>query len=124
MRPAVPRAAVVVSIVAAAMVGVACSDEQKRDVEGVGVRVALADDTMSVLDVENVNLDGDLDCKADIDDDNVVTASCEGTDENGDAVVSTVEGTVDPDEATCDSVFRVTLAGEVLVEDADHDCLD
>jgi hypothetical protein len=125
MFSAATRSALALSVVAAAMmVGVSCSDEQERDVEGVAVRVALEEDTRSVLDVENVDLDGNLDCEADISDDNAVTGTCEGSDEDGNAIVSSVEGTVDPDEASCDSVFRVTVAGEVLIEDDDHDCLD
>jgi hypothetical protein len=124
MRSTIARSATALGLVALLLVGASCSDEQRRDVEGATVRVALEADTISALDIENVELDGELDCSADISDDDVVTGTCEGTDKDGNEVVSSVDGTVDVDEATCDSVFQVTVAGEVVTEDTDHDCLD
>jgi hypothetical protein len=125
MISTIVRSATAAGLVAVLLVGAsACTEEQRRDVEGASVRAALEADTKSVLDVENIELDGELDCSADISDDNAVTATCEGTDTDGNDVVSSIEGTVDVDEASCDSVFGVTVAGEVVIEDADHDCLD
>jgi hypothetical protein len=125
MSSPIVRSATAVSLVVVLLAGAsACTEEQRRDVEGATVRVALEADTASVLDVENIELDGDLDCSADIADDGAVTATCEGTDTDGNDVLSSIEGTVDVDDASCDSVFQVTVAGEVVIEDTDHDCLD
>jgi hypothetical protein len=125
MRSTFVRSATALGLVALLLVGASsCSSEQRRDVEGASIRVALEADTKSVLDEENIELDGELDCSADISDDDVVTGTCEGTDKDGNDVMSSVDGTVDVDEATCDSVFQVTVAGDVVAEEADHDCLD
>lgn len=125
MSSTIVRSTTAIGLVAVLLVGAsACTEEQRRDVEGATVRVALEADTESVLDVENIELDGELDCSADISDDNAVTGTCEGTDTDGNDIVSSVEGTVDVDDASCDSVFQVTVAGEVVIEDTDHDCLD
>jgi hypothetical protein len=125
MRSSSVRSATALGLVALLFAGASsCSSEQRRDVEGATVRVALEADTKSVLDVENIELDGQLDCSADISDDDVVTGTCEGTDTDGNDVRSSVDGTVDVDKATCDSVFVVTVAGDVVIEDKDHDCLD
>jgi hypothetical protein len=125
MSSTIVRSTAAIGLVAVLLVGAsACTEEQRRDVEGATVSVALEADTKSVLDVENIELDGELDCSADIADDGAVTGTCEGTDADGNDVLSSIEGTVDVDEASCDSVFQVTVAGEVVIEDTDHDCLD
>jgi hypothetical protein len=118
------RSARALGVVVVLLGAASCTEEQQRDVEGATVRVALEADTLSVLDVENIDLDGDLDCSADIADDGAVTASCEGTDVDGGEIRSSIDGVVDVGEASCESVFEVTLAGEVVIEDTDHDCLD
>jgi hypothetical protein len=76
-----------------------------------------------VLDEQNIDLDGELDCSADIADDGAVTGTCTGTTDAGDSITSTLDGTVDVDEAECTSSVTVSVAGEVVADDADFDCL-
>lgn len=114
----------VVAAIAVVLSVAACSDEQKRDVEGAGVRVALENTTNDVLSDNDVELEDGLDCSADIADDSTVTGSCTGTDTEGAAVQSTLEGTVDIDEATCNGSLTITVGTETLSDESDHDCLD
>lgn len=122
MRTLTVRSALAVGVLAVALIS--CSEEQRRDIEGATVSAELKADTESALDSRNIDLDGELDCSADIADDGRVTGTCDGTDDDGNAVSSSIEGTVDVDEAECESVLTVTVAGDVVLEDTDHDCLD
>lgn len=103
---------------------VACSEEQRRDVEGAAVRVVLEQRTEDILSDNDVELDGDLDCSADIGDDGSVTGTCTGTDADGNAVESSFEGTVDVDEASCEASLVVTRGSDTLSDESDVDCLD
>jgi hypothetical protein len=116
-------AALLVGVIALAFAGVSCSEEQRRDVEGAAVVTVLEERTLDVLDEQNVDLDGELDCSADIADDGVVTGTCTGTTDAGDSVTSTLDGSVDVDEAECSSSVTISVADEVVADDADFDCL-
>jgi hypothetical protein len=110
-------------VIALAFAGASCSEEQQRDVEGAAVVAVLEERTLDVLDEQNVDLDGELDCSADIADDGAVTGTCTGTTKAGDSVSSSLDGTVDVEAADCSSSVTVSVAGEVIAEDADFDCL-
>ena len=101
-----------------------CSEEQRRDVGGVGLTEILHDKTEAVLEANDVRVDGDLDCEADIADDNTTTGSCTGTSEQGDAITSTLSGTVDVDEGTCDANVVVEVGEHTLTDESDLDCSD
>jgi hypothetical protein len=106
-----------------AFAGVSCSEEQQRDIEGAAVVTVLEERTLDVLDEQNIDLDGELDCSADIEDDGAVTSTCTGTTDAGDSITSMLDGTVDVAEAECTSSVTVSVAGEVVADDADFDCL-
>jgi hypothetical protein len=108
---------------ALALAGVSCSDEQQRDIEGAAVVPVLEERTLDVLDEQNIDLDGDLVCSADIADDGAVTGTCTGTTNAGDSITSTLDGTVIVEDAECTSSVAVVVAGEVIAEDSDFDCL-
>jgi hypothetical protein len=116
-------AAVFVGVMALALAGVSCSDEQQRDIEGAAVVPVLEERTLDVLDEQNIDLDGDLDCSADIADDGAVTGTCTGTTNAGDSITSTLDGTVIVEDAECTSSVAVVVAGEAIAEDSDFDCL-
>jgi hypothetical protein len=116
-------AAPLVGVIVLAFAGVSCSEEQQRDVEGAAVVTVLEERTLDVLDEQNVDLDGELDCSADIADDGAVTGTCTGTTDAGDPVTATLDGTVEVEDAECSSSVTVSVAGEVIAEDADFDCL-
>jgi hypothetical protein len=103
---------------------VGCSDEQKRDVEGAAVKVVIERQTKDVLSDNDVDLDGDLDCSADIADDASVTGTCSGVDVDGTAVETTLDGTIDLDDATCDSTLKITWGTTNLADETGFDCLD
>jgi hypothetical protein len=101
-----------------------CSEEQRRDVGGVGMTEVLHDKTEEVLEANDVSVDGDLDCEADIADDNTTTGSCTGASEQGDAIASTLSGTVDIDEGTCAAGVVVKVGENTLTDESDLDCSD
>ena len=71
-----------------------------------------------------MSVDGDLDCEADIADDNTTTGSCTGTSEQGAEIASTLSGTVDIDEGTCAANVVVKVADDTLTDESDLDCSD
>lgn len=101
----------------------ACTDEQKRDIEGAAIRAVIQDETEDELDDADIDVD-DLRCEADITQDSIVTGSCTGTTTDGAAIETTLAGRVDVDEAECDSQIAITIDGQILAEDTDFDCLD
>jgi hypothetical protein len=116
-------AALFIAVITLAFAGVSCSEEQQRDIEGAAVVTVLEERTLDVLDEQNIDLDGELDCSADIAEDGAVTGTCTGTTDAGDSVTSTLDGTIDVDQAECASSVTVSVAGEVVADDADFDCL-
>lgn len=105
------------------LVASACSDEQKRDIEGAAVRAELEDEVRAEVEDEDLEID-ELECEADIADESTVTGSCTGTTTDDTAIEATLDGTVDVDEATCESALTITVDGTVIEEDPEFDCLD
>jgi hypothetical protein len=115
-------ATLLAATIAIAVLG-SCSDEQKRDFGGAAVMAALRKETDDVLDEKNVDVDGELDCKADIaNDSKTMTGSCSGKDEAGTALTSTLNGTVDIDSVDCQSHLVVKRGDETLLDDPNFDC--
>lgn len=102
----------------------ACSDEQKRDIEGGAVKARIEDTTKQVLDDRDIVIDGDIECSADVADDGAVTGSCSGTDIAGTDFGTVLDGTVDVDKATCTGTITVTWGEEALLDDGNYDCID
>jgi hypothetical protein len=69
-----------------------------------------------------ITVDGDLDCSADVDDDNALTGSCAGTDDEGRAIAATVTGAFD--EGRCTANLEVLVGGESVIQRDGVDCLD
>jgi hypothetical protein len=110
------------AVAAIATLFAACSDEQKRDIEGGGVKASLEQQTEAALEDADIELDGSLSCSADIADDNTVTGSCTGTDTEGAEIASSYDGTIDIDEVECSATLTVTRDGETVVTEDDVDC--
>jgi hypothetical protein len=102
--------------------GVACSDEQKKDLGEEDVKVILEDKTEQAVDDADAELDGDLDCTADLDDEPNVTASCTGTTEAGDDVEGTFDGTADVDDADCTATLLVVIGDEEVANESNVNC--
>ncbi len=106
-----------------ATLAASCSDEQKRDIEGVAVKASIEQQTKDALKEAGIELDGSLSCSADIATDSTVTASCSGKDKQGAAIASTFAGTVDVDKAKCTATFTVTKGAETVVTEEGVDCV-
>jgi hypothetical protein len=108
-----------------AALGSACSDEQKKDLGEIDVRESLDQKTQDAVDDAGENVDGDLECTADLDTEPNVTASCTGTTENGQAVASTYSGgTADIGDAKCRAALTVEIAGKAVKDEPEADCFD
>ena len=81
--------------------------------------------TEVVLVDQNITLDGELECTADISlTQGTVTGSCAGTDTDGNAIASTLEGTASVSGVnSCKGSFIVTSAAEVINENKDFNCI-
>ena len=99
----------------------ACDDEQRRDIEGAAIALAIDDATRAELDDAGVD---DLDCEADIAQDSIVSGTCTGTTTDGAIIETTLSGRLDVDSSTCASQLAITLDGQLVAEDTDFDCLD
>ncbi len=113
----------VLCVAVATSVVSACTDEQRRDIEGAAIRVTIETATEDELDDANIEYD-ELECEADITQDSIVSGSCTGTTSAGEAIETILAGRVDVDEAECASQIAITIDGVILAEDTDFDCLD
>jgi hypothetical protein len=102
----------------------ACSDEQKRDIEGGAVKSQIEDTTKEALKQRDIVVDGEVECSADVADDGTVTGSCSGKDVAGTEFGTVLDGTVDVDKATCTGTITVTWGEEALLQDDNYDCID
>ena len=102
----------------------ACTDEQKRDIEGGAVKSQIEDTTKEVLDARDIVVDGEIECTADVADNGTVTGSCSGTDVAGTDFGTVLDGTVDVDKATCTGTITVTWGEEALLQDDNYSCID
>lgn len=102
----------------------ACSAEQLRDIEGANVKEHLDDATNDALSAANIELDGDLACRADVADDSTVTGSCSGIDTDGVDVGSVLVGSIAFDDANCDGHLTVTWDDESVLEDPHYSCFN
>ena len=108
--------------VAVVALAAGCSDEQRRDLGEEDARDTLSARVEQVLDEQGLELDGDLDCTADLAEDGTATANCTGTDTAGAAVVGTFVGTADVEAETCTAQLVVTVADASVAEVTDVDC--
>ncbi len=118
------RRLVTVTIVAALTVVAGCSDEQRRDLGEEDARDALVAQVEQVVADQGLELDGDLDCTANIDETSAVTSSCTGTATSGAVVGGTFTGTADVDAETCTAQLVVEIDSEQVADDPDVDCFD
>jgi hypothetical protein len=103
----------------------ACSGETKTEAAEFNIVEEQSFRTLSALQNANIDLEDDeIDCSAEITDDTAASGTCTGTDLDGNAILSTLEGTVDLDSATCDSSIVITQGGETIKEYPEVDCLN
>ena len=101
-----------------------CSKEQRRDLGEIDVRDALHGEVEQAASDQNLDVDGDLDCTADIDADSNVVASCAGTATSGEAISGTYAGTADVDAEQCSALLVITVEGAEIVNNPDAKCFD
>lgn len=112
--------AVIVTVGAAA-----CSEEQRRDLGEVDIRETLADHVEQVVENQELALDGDLDCTADIaDDDLAVTSSCTGETSSGLTVSGSFTGSADVEAEECTAALAVTIGDEAVADESGVDCFE
>ncbi len=113
-----------VTILAALTVVAGCSDEQRRDLGEEDARDALVAQVEQVVADQGLELDGDLDCTANIDEASAVTSSCTGTTTSGATVSGTFTGTADVDAETCTAQLAVEIDGKSVADEPDVNCFD
>ena len=118
------RRLVTVTIVAALTIVAGCSDEQRRDLGEQDTSDSLTAQVERVVADQGLELDGSLDCTADIDEASAVTSSCTGTATSGAAIGGTFTGTADVDAETCTAQLVVEIDGEPVADEPDVDCFD
>ena len=84
--------------------------------------MALSSHVEEAVSGQDLDIDGDLDCSADIAADSSLSASCTGTTASGEAVTGTFTGTADVDEETCTADLSVEVGGAVVVEESGVEC--
>lgn len=72
---------------------------------------------------DNITLDGELTCTADVSlRQGVVSGSCAGADIDGKAITSTLDGTVSISAPRCAGDFIVTWDGDIIENEETYDC--
>ncbi len=99
--------------------------KESSSLGGTAVAKVLETSTTRVLDGENITLDGELACTADISlIQGTVAGSCAGTDSEGNAIASSLEGTATVVGVnSCSGTFKVTQGTEVIKEDKSFNCI-
>ena len=92
---------------------------------GTAVAKVLETATKAVLVDQSIKLDGELQCAADISlTQGTVTGSCAGTDADGNAIASTLDGTASLTGVNrCSGTFVVTSAAKVINQINDFNCI-
>jgi len=91
---------------------------------GAAVAKVLETSTKGVLVDQSITLDGELACTADISlTQGTVTGSCAGTDSEGNAIASTLDGTAKLIGVnSCSGTFKVTQGTQVINENKNFNC--
>jgi hypothetical protein len=111
------------SVALLTMSAAACGSDD--DQAAFNVEQELSSRTLDALQNAQIDLEDDeIDCSAEVTDETVATGTCTGTDTDGNAIVSTLNGTVDPETATCDSTIVITQGDEVIKQSDGVDCLN
>ena len=92
---------------------------------GAAVAKVLETSTKGVLVDQSITLDGELACTADISlTQGTVTGSCAGTDSEGNAIASTLDGTAKLIGVnSCSGTFKVTQGTQVINENTNFNCI-
>jgi len=119
-----PGLLALVSVGLLAIAAVGCSDEQRRDLGEEDVRQSLTEHVEQVAGDQDLEIDGDLTCTADITDGSTLTASCDGTTSTGGAIVGTFDGSADmeTDPEVCTAHLVVLVDQASVADEADVDC--
>jgi hypothetical protein len=73
------------------------------------------------LDALGVEIDGELDCSSDVDDDNVVVGTCAGSTTDGRSILTTLDDTIE--SARCSARITILVGDEVVYDESGVDCL-
>jgi hypothetical protein len=99
-----------------------CSKEQRRDLGEEDVKVVLEGKVETAVEDKDLAVDGNLSCRADLDAEPKVTASCTGTTESGEAINGSFDGTADVNDAKCTATLKVDIGGKEVVNEPAVDC--
>lgn len=108
-----------VVVMMVALVG--CS-EAVRDLEGVAAKEVLGARPVAELEAVGVEIDGELDCSSDVDDDNVIVGTCTGTAVDGQSIRTALDGTVERGE--CSARITISVGDDAVYDESDVDCLE
>lgn len=109
---------------AAAVLIAGCSADQRRALGEEDARDALTTHVERAVEADGLELDGDLDCRAEIGEDSAMSASCSGAATSGVSVAGTFDGSADFDAESCSAHLVVTIDAASVVDRADVDCFD
>jgi hypothetical protein len=105
------RALIAISAVVV-LASTGCSKEQRRDLGEEDVKVVLEGKVEKAVEDKDLAVDGNSSCRADLDAEPKVTASCKGTTESGEAIDGTFDGTADVNDAKCTPNLKVDIGGK------------
>lgn len=108
-----------VVVMMVALIG--CS-EAVRDIEGANAKEVLGERTVAELDALGIEIDGELDCSSDVNDDNVVAGTCTGSTTDGQSILTTLDGTIE--NVQCSSTVTISVGDELVYDESDVDCLE
>ena len=99
--------------------------KESSSLGGTAVAKVLETSTKAVLVDQKITLDGDLKCTADISlIQGTVAGSCAGTDTDGNAIASTLDGEASVTGVNrCSGTFKVTRGTEVINENKKLNCI-
>ena len=104
------------------MVALLGCSEAVRDIEGAEAKEVLDVRTVAELDALGIEIDGELDCSSDVDDDSVIVGTCAGSTTDARTILTTLDGTIDRGE--CSSTVTISVGDDVVYDESDVDCLE
>ncbi len=109
---------------AAAVLAVGCTADQRRGLGEEDARDALTMQVERAVADRGLELDGDLACRAALAVDSALTAECAGLTVSGVVVAGSFDGTADVDAESCSVRLVVEIDETPVVERPQVDCFD
>ena len=101
-----------------------CSAADRREFGEQDIHDSLASHVTRAINDRSLSLSESLDCTSTITVDSLVSASCVGTANSGQAVAATFTGTADVYAETCTAVLVVDIGGDRIIDQPYVQCFD